>query len=235
MLRRGSPAILALAFALLGGCVAEGTTTPSTPVPEPALGKGSSQTVAVTVGPSGGPYVATLNDSATYKVRSDHGTAYLEGGCTSSLRSAGGVYQLRTIVNSVPCKAVQRPGWRWFTIDFGAGPTHDLDQDGTAETIEHAPGRLLATEAFAQGATSTSVRILIFKVDSLTGSTTHDAAWELSYNNGAATTPTPTGGRVLTAVVGAVNVLKPVLVGRKTVWTSQGSATLRFQLTLVPQ
>ena len=191
---------------------------------------------AVTVGASGGPYTAVLNDSATYKLRSDDGTMYAHlVRCVGSQRFAGGIYQVRTIANTVGCKAVQRPGWRWFSIDLGTGNPHDLDQDGTAEPIEHVPGWFSAADAFANGATSTAVRIFILKVDSLTGSTTQDPVWNLEYTAPAAVETRPNEGRVLTAAVGAVNVLKPVLVGRKIVWTSQGSATLPFQLTLVPQ
>jgi len=190
---------------------------------------------AVSIGANGGPYTALLDDAVSYKVRSDQGTMYLDGvDCIYSQRVAGGFYQLRTIQNSGVCKAVQRPGWRWFTIDLGASNTFDLDQDGIAEPIEQAPGRLMTADAFANGTTSTSVGIFVFEVNPVDGSTTEDPAWHLVYTNPAAVTATPTGGRVITAGTGLVSVSKPTQVGRKVVFTQVGTVQLPFKLTLEP-
>jgi hypothetical protein len=132
-----------------------------------------------------GRWFALFDDAAGNKLRSDNGTAYEDGSpsyspnCVLSKGSnaGGGLYQLRTIAPTDACKAVIRPGWRYFKIDFGAQVV-DLDQDGTAEAIEDAPGRLLAPDALATGATATSTRVLIFVVNP-DGSTTWDTKYTL--------------------------------------------------------
>jgi hypothetical protein len=147
-----------------------------------------------------GRWIAVFDDAAGNQLRSDNGTAYEDGSpsyspnCVLSQGSnaGGGVYQLRTIAPTASCEAVTRPGWRYFKIDFGA-PVVDLDQDGVAEAIEDAPGRLLAPDAFATGATATSARVLIFVVNP-DGSTTVDTKYTL-YLQGVAVS---TGGAART-------------------------------------
>jgi hypothetical protein len=146
-----------------------------------------------------GQYSALFADGAGDKLRSDNGTAYEHGGpdynpnCVLSLHD--GPYQLRTIAPTDFCKAVIRPGWRYFKIDFGT-PVVDLDQDGVAEAIEDAPGRMLAG-AFATGVTATSARILIFVVNP-DGSTTWDTRYTL-YFQAVAVTDGGGGVRILEA------------------------------------
>ena len=151
-------------------------------------------------------YTAVFDDAGGNLLRSD-GTAYEDGSpsydpnCVHSQRFPGGLYQLRTVAATGACKAVQRPGWRWFTFDLGAGNTLDLDQDGIAEPIESAPGRLGAEDTFAQGATGTFVRIFVFVVNP-DGSTEWDARWEVRYRADVAITTLSGGGRILEASPG---------------------------------
>jgi hypothetical protein len=142
-----------------------------------------------------GRWSAVFDDAAGNKLRSDNGTGYTDGGpdytancvLSTGMNAGGGVYQLRTIAGTDFCKAVVRPGWRYFKVDFGA-PVVDLDQDGVVEAIEDAPGRLLAPDAFASRATATSVRILIFVVNP-DGSTTWDTKYTLYLQEVAVSSP----------------------------------------------
>ena len=155
-----------------------------------------------------GRWSALFDDAVANKLRSDNGTAYEDGGpdyttnCVLSTgnNAGGGLYQLRTVAPTDFCKAVVRPGWRHFRIDIGT-PVVDLDQDGVAEAIEDAPGRMLAPDAFASGATATSVRILIFVVNP-DGSTTWDTRYTL-YLQGVAVSGLGGPTRVLQASGGS--------------------------------
>ena len=153
------------------------------------------------------PYSAQFDDGAGYLLRSDNGAAYVDGSpdfagsCVGSSVFPGGLYQLRTVAATGACKAVQRPGWRWFTFDLGSGNTLDLDQDGVAEPIESAPGRLMAEDTFAQGATSTFVRIFVFVVNP-DGSTEWDAKFDVRYQANVVITTLSDGGRILEASPG---------------------------------
>lgn len=185
-------------------------------------------------------YTAVFGDAPGDGVRSEDGTAYVDGSpgyesnCVSSKRSPGGLYQLRTVAATGACKAVQRPGWRWFTFDLGVGNTLDLDQDGTAEPIEQAPGRLLADDAFAQGATSTLGKIYIFIVNP-DGSTEWDAKWELRYRADLAVTVLAGGGRLLEASAGTatVDIYNRWRAG-KPLGPPIATVDLPFTLTLTP-
>ena len=185
-------------------------------------------------------YTAVFGDAPGDGVRSDDGTAYVDGSptydpnCVSSQRSPGGLYQLRTIAATGACKAVQRPGWRWLTFDLGAGNTLDLDQDGTAEPVEHAPGRLLADDTFAQGATSTMVRIYVFVVNP-DGSTEWDGKWELRYRSEVTVTIPGDGGRILQAASGnaTVDIYNKWRAG-KPLGPPVATVQLPFTLTLTP-
>jgi hypothetical protein len=185
-------------------------------------------------GANGGPWTAVFDDALTNKLRSDDGTAYENGvRCVDSQSFAGGGYQLRSIQNAGVCKAIQRPGWRYFTMDLGAGNTLDLDQDGVAEPIEDAPARIGFPDAFTKGATSTSVRILVLVVNP-DGSTTQNNLWVVTYTEEATLTPTPAGGRILTMSTGTADVTYPVTVGKKVVWQYRGTVHLPFQITVDP-
>lgn len=184
-------------------------------------------------------YTAAFDVALSYQLRSDGGGTYPDGGpnyspnCVSSLRHGGGLYQLRTIANTLACKAVQRPAWRWFKVDLGASGL-DLDQDGVAEAIEDAPGRLLADNAFAQGATSTVVKILLFVVNA-DGSTTQDQKYELRYRSGVSVTDIGSESRILEAPVGnaIVDIYNKWKAGNP-VGPPIATVQLPFKLTLNP-
>lgn len=220
-----------LALFGLAACNADISTGNDSSAESPFFAKGGDQA---------GPYTAVFDDALGNLLRSDNGTAYIDGrpdfetSCVGSSVFPGGIYQLRTIANTGACKAVQRPGWRWFTFDLGAANSLDLDQDGTAEPVESAPGRLIFQEAFAHGATSTPAKIYILQVNP-DGSTTQEARWTVDYPAGAVVTPTPTGGRVLTAATGTADIYFNTLEGRKSVTTQMGTVQLPFNLTLTPQ
>jgi hypothetical protein len=222
-------ALLALALIGISACDHDAPTSLDLLTGPPLLAKGGG----------GGPMTATFDDGAGYQLRSDGG-AYLDGNpdfsstCVASTRYTGGLYQLRTIANTGACKAVQRPGWRWFTIDLGA-PLIDLDQDGVAEAIEDAPGRLLAADAFAQGATSTPVKIYILVVNA-DGSTTQDAKYELAFRAGVSTTDIGSGARILEAAAGnaTVDVYGAWTKSGKPLGPPLATVQLPFKLTLTP-
>lgn len=178
--------------------------------------------------PEGGAYSGVFADGAGDKLRSDGRGAYLQSDsdCTASLGYRGtGLYQLRTIQNSGVCKAQLRGTWRYFTIDLGAAVV-DLDQDGVAEVIELAPGRLMASGALGVRATSSPITIFIFKVLP-DGSTTEDAAWTLTFN-----APVPVSGS-------GVRVLQALLSNAwATISNGAGvsiTVDLPFKLTMSPQ
>jgi hypothetical protein len=127
---------------------------------------------------------------------------------------------------------VKRPGWRYFTIDLGAGNTFDFDQDSVAEAIENAPARLILADAFSQGVTTTSARVLILVVNP-DGSTTQASNWSLEYPDGAAVTVTSSGGRILTTVTGKADIMYTTNVhGGKVVSTYKGTVQVPFTVTL---
>jgi hypothetical protein len=182
-----------------------------------------------------GPYAAMFADGADDKLQSDGRGIYFEDvDCVGSNTYAGGLYQLRTIKNTGVCKAQTRGTWRFFTIDFGT-PVLDLDQDGIAEAIEFAPARLGADNAFAQGATSTSVNIFILEV--VAGdSTTQNFKYTLIYQNKVPVSGSSVrvvqampGSAAVRIYAGAVDLRRPdpgLLVGTR---------DLPFKLTLTPQ
>jgi hypothetical protein len=184
-------------------------------------------------------YTVVFDDALGYQLRSDGGGTYADGGpnydpnCVTSQRYGGGLYQLRTIAKTVTCKAVQRPAWRWFKIDLGV-PGLDFDQDGVAEAIEDAPGRLLADNAFAQGATSTAVKILLFVVNA-DGSTTQDQKYELRFRTGVSVTDIGNESRILEAAAGnaTVDIYNKWKAGNP-VGPPIATIQLPFKLTLNP-
>jgi len=148
-------------------------------------------------------YAAAFDAGAAYRVGADGLGSYLNDvSCVSSRggSAGGGVYQLRTIAPTEPCLGQTRPGWRYFRFNLGV-PSVDLDQDGTAEAIEDAPGRLLAQDAFATGATGTPLRILIVLVNP-DGTTALDTRWTVHYRAGATVSNAGGGGRIIEAAPG---------------------------------
>jgi len=162
---------------------------------------------------SGSAGTGLVSDSSPNLVRSDGGGLYDDGvNCVSVIAGfGGGFYQIRTVHNSDPCNG--EPSWwnkvsggtcsslttppagahRYLKLEFSSpvAPTTttttpgDLDGNGAAATVECAPARFGAGGAFAQGATTTPVGILILKVSTTNGSTTQDTAWQLQYRNEA--------------------------------------------------
>ena len=185
-------------------------------------------------------YAAQFDDNTGNLLRSDGSGQYADGGpaynpnCVLSQRYGGGLYQLRTINNTAYCKAVQRPNWRSFKIELGV-PSLDLDQDGTAEAIEDAPGRMLVDNAFAQGATSSPAKILLLVVNP-NGSTTQDTKYELRFRNNISVTDIGNQSRILQAVTGnaTVDVYNAWAKGGKPVEPPVATLQLPFQLTLTP-
>jgi len=213
-----------LAVLALTAC-ADASSAPTIVPPAPLLAKT----------PAGGPYSAVFADDVNDKLHSDGRGPYLEsvhegGDCTNSLGYRGsGLYQLRTIQNSGPCKAQERGTWRYFSIHLGAGIA-DLDQDGdSAETVESVPGRLLASGVFGVRATSAPVTIYLFEVLPPNGTTTEDPAWTLKFN--ASVPATGTGGvRVLEALPGNAAVTITSAAG-----VVVATVDLPFKLTMTPQ
>lgn len=181
--------------------------------------------------PSSSAYKATFDDAALNKLRSD-GAAYPDGDTcvTSDGGSAGGgLYQLRTIANTVVCKTETRGSWRFITIDVGIGfPAADLDQDGIVETSEAAPARFQALKVFANSATSTPVRIFVLEVLP-DGSTTQNTKWTISYKNEASVKVT-SGVRVVQAFPGTAAA--DIYTGDSGVFVK--TVDLPFKLTLSP-
>jgi hypothetical protein len=182
--------------------------------------------------PSHSTYAATFADAVTDRLRSDGAGDYVDGvACVTSIAGSagGGVYQLRSIANTPVCLAQTRGTWRGFTIDFGSA-TVDLDQDGVAEAIEAAPARLLADNAFAQGATTTPVKIYVLEVLA-DGTTTQNTKWTLQYTGNASVSGTAT--KTIQALPG--NATVKLYAGT----VSKGSVPvatidLPFKLTLTP-
>jgi hypothetical protein len=223
-------ALLGVLALSLAGCSGEAPTTVDALTESALLAKGGGPTDA---------YTAAFDDALGYQLRSDGGGTYPDGGpdyspnCVSSLRHGGGLYQLRTIANTVTCKAVQRPAWRWFKIDLGV-PGLDLDQDGVAEAIEDAPGRLGASDAFAQGATSTAAKIFVLVVNP-DGSTTQNAKYELRFRTSVSVTDIGNESRVLEAAAGnaTVDIYNKWKAGNP-VGPPIATIQLPFKLTLNP-
>jgi len=196
---------------------------PIVPVPtSPSLAKAASNPARV----------ATFADAATDRLRSDGGGSYMDGvACATSVAGSagGGVYQLRSIANTPGCLIQTRGTWRSFAMDFGT-PIVDVDQDGVAEAVEAAPARLLAENAFAQGATTTPIKILVLEVLA-DGTTTQNTKWTLQYTSNASVTGTTT--RVIQALPGnaTVNVYAGT-VARGSVPVA--TIDLPFTLTLTP-
>lgn len=189
-----------------------------------------------------GQYSAVFADATSDRLRSDNGTAYTDGGpsygssCVLSFGNSagGGIYQLRTVAPTDPCKAVTRPGWRSFKLDFGT-PVVDLDQDGIVEAIEDAPGRMLGA-VLAQGATSSSLKILIFVVNP-DGSTTWDTRYSLLFRGAVAVQDGGGGVRIVQASAG--NATVDVYAGSVDVPVHKNvspiaTVQLPFRLTLTP-
>ena len=139
-----------------------------------------------------GPALGTFNDSLHYKVRSDGRDPDLNGifdyrdqvACVVCAIASTGFYQVRTIAASIlGCVAQKRGEWRFFRIE-GSGV--DLDQDGTVELIEEAPGRFITSNLYAPGSTvtSTPVSIGVLHVNA-DGTTTIEAEWLINYLNEA--------------------------------------------------
>jgi hypothetical protein len=148
-------------------------------------------------------YAATFDGGAAYLLGADGLGSYLHDvSCVYSRggSAGGGVYQLRTIAPTDPCLSASRTGWRYFRFNLGT-PSVDLDQDGVAEAIEDAPGRLLAQDAFATGATGTTLRLLILLVNP-DGTTELDTRWTVHYRAGAAVIDAGNGARIIEAVPG---------------------------------
>jgi len=191
-----------------------------------------------------GRWSAVFDDAVSNKLRSD-GAAYEDGGpnytanCVSStgMNAGGGLYQLRTIAGTDFCKAVVRPGWRYFKVDFGT-PVVDLDQDGVVEAIEDAPGRLLAPDAFGSRATATSLRVLIFVVNP-DGSTTWDTKYTL-YMQGVAVSSPGGPARILQAAGSSASAAlylgyaDPARSSPKGGSTALTTVQLPFRLTVAP-
>lgn len=145
-------------------------------------------------------YAAAFDGGAADRLGGDGLGSYLHDvSCVYSRggTAGGGVYQLRTIAPTDPCLNASRTGWRYFHFNLGT-PSVDLDQDGVAETFEDAPGRLLAQDAFATGATGTTLRILIVLVNP-DGTTELDTRWTVHYRAGATVLDAGGGGRIIQA------------------------------------
>lgn len=184
-----------------------------------------------------GPYTAVFDDAVSNKLRSDGRGIYIdsEAACVNSEAIGGGLYQLRTIRNTVACKRLHRGEWRYFTIDLGAPVIGlDLDQDGGDEATEAAPARLLADNAFAQGAVSTPVKIFVLQV--LPGdSTSQNHKYQIVYRtnvrvSGSGTANSP---RVLEASAVLGNAKVDIYDGAGAVVAS--NMDLPFKLTLTKQ
>lgn len=159
-----------------------------------------------------GPGTGLVSDSSGNLVRSDGGGLYDDGvSCVSVIAGGGsGFYQIRTVANTDPCNMevswwspnpTHLPTHRYLALDFSSPlpPTTtstpgDLDGSGTRDTVEKAPARFIANVAFAQGATTTPVQILILEVKS-DGTTTQNTKWELKYTNEASITVHTDGSR----------------------------------------
>jgi hypothetical protein len=189
----------------------------------------------VKVSNNGGPVSASFDDTSPYALQSDGGTYVDAQSCVLGAWFADGLVQLRTIAPTTACLGVARPGWRFFRFNFGV-PVVDLDQDGVAEAIEDAPGRILADDVFAQGATSTPVRILILLVNP-DGTTKVDTKWTVHFPAGVTVSDGGGGARILEAVSGAAaaNIYAgyvdvPIRKNKTPVATVQ----LPFRLTVTP-
>jgi hypothetical protein len=182
-----------------------------------------------------GPYNAVFDDAVSNKLRSDgHGT-YIDSevACVNSETIGGGLYQLRTIRNTGACKQLHRGEWRFFTFDVGATML-DFDQDGVIEPIEAAPARLLADNAFAQGATSTPVKIFILQV--LPGdSTSQNHKYQIQYRTNVKTSGSGTvsSPRIIEATGLLGNAKADIFDVNGTVVAS--NVDLPFKLTLTRQ
>jgi hypothetical protein len=190
-------------------------------------------------GPYNG-YSAQFDDGVGMLVRSDGAGAYFDDGpdylttCVHSAGSGGGFYQLRTIANTGYCKALQRPAWRWVTLDLGT-PSLDFDQDGMPESIESVPARLLFPDALANRARSTGARILVLVVNP-DGSTTQDQKYELAYRTSLLVTDLGNGTRVIATRSGddVVDVYGAWTHGEPT-GPILATFSLPMRLTIMPQ
>jgi hypothetical protein len=184
-----------------------------------------------------GPYTAVFDDGASNKLGSDGQGTYIdsEAACVNSETIGGGLYQLRTIRNTIACKRLHRGEWRYFTIDLGAPIVGlDLDQDGGDEATEAAPARLLADNAFAQGASSTPLKIFVLQV-LLGDSTSQNHKYQILYRtnvrvSGSGTANSP---RVLEASAVLGNAKVDIYDAAGAVVAS--NVDLPFKLTLTKQ
>lgn len=194
---------------------------PSGPMPvSPSLAKA----------PTNSSYAASFRDSVSDRLRSDGRGTYVDGtSCVTSLggSAGGGLYQLRSIENILACTSLTRGVWRGFAFDLGVASA-DLDQDGVQEAVEDAPARMLADKAFAQGATSTPVKILVLEALP-SGATTQNTKWTLIYTSNVPVSGT--GARTLEAIAGQAQVkIYAGTYGRGSV--AVATVDLPFKLTL---
>ncbi len=193
------------------------------------------------------PSTGLVNDDPSNKVRSDGRGLYIHGvDCVAVQVGAMGFYQIRTVHNSDMCNGELSwwspnpsglPVHRYLTLDFGASTPGDLDGNGTAATVEKAPARFISPDAFARGATTASVQILILKVN-VDGTTTQDTAWQFTYQSRADVVVNSDGSRVISLLPGHAaadlcEVVQTVGRGGKVSTTCQfvGTFDMPFQVT----
>jgi hypothetical protein len=99
-----------------------------------------------------------------------------------------------------------------------------------AEAVEDAPARLLADNAFAQGATSTPLKILVLEVLP-SGATTQNTKWTLVYS--ANVSVSGSGVRTLESTAGSAQVkIYAGTYGRGSI--AVATLDVPFKLTLTP-
>jgi hypothetical protein len=194
-----STLLSAIAVAALAACM----DAPNAPVTAERL---RGMAPALAKANAWGPYMAVFDDdTVNNKLRGDGRGTYIDSelACVNSETSGGGLYQLRSIRNTGACKALHRGEWRFFRFDSSA-TNLDLDQDNSLdEATEDAPARLLASNAFAQGAASTPVVIFILQV--LPGdSTSQNHKWQIRYRANVGVSGSGVAGnpRIIQAVLG---------------------------------
>ena len=119
-------------------------------------------------------------------VGSDGGGAYVDGvDCVTGVAGSqgGGVAKFRTVDNNDSgCRSLARGDWRYLTFDFGAGNAPgDLDGDGIAEQVEHAPARVGVNSPYKSTPDAHRIVIRILGVDGDGNVTEADRAWILEY------------------------------------------------------
>lgn len=194
-------------------------------------------------GPTGTVPATGVFADASPGLRGDAAGVYShDEDCAKVTISASGLYHLRTVAVADEC--MLEPV-RFFSLDFGS-PQQDVDQDGEAEAVESAYGRLLADDAFAKGANTTPVIVFIFETTYDAGgnasTTATDPAWQLTYQNPARITPNADGSRTIELLEGEADaaLCEVVLVvgkGGKIKQTCEprGTYSLPFRLTAAPK